>query len=80
LLSAFSAILIVAFNAPKFVVAVGDDACGSGILNAPCAVLGAADKIFPVDLKVPGNPPSSKEVLGGLLGLMQKIRAQKNQR
>jgi Ni,Fe-hydrogenase III small subunit len=66
-----------AIPAPKFVVAVGDDACGCGILNDSYAVLGGADKIFQVDLKIPGNPPSPKEILKGLLALMIKIKKQK---
>ena len=49
-----------AMPTPKFVVAVGDDACGNGIMNESYAVLGGADKIFNVDLKIPGNPPSPK--------------------
>jgi Ni,Fe-hydrogenase III small subunit len=62
-----------AMPAPKFVVAVGDDACGYGILNESYAVLGSAEKIFQVDLKIPGNPPSPKEILKGLLALAYKI-------
>ncbi len=58
---------------PKFVVAVGDDACGYGIMNNSYAVLGGADKIFKVDLKIPGNPPSPREILKGMLALMSAI-------
>jgi Ni,Fe-hydrogenase III small subunit len=65
-----------AMPAPKFVVAVGDDACGIGIMNNSYAVLGGADKIFNVDLKVPGNPPSPKEILKGLLALTNAIEKQ----
>ena len=66
-----------AMPAPKFVVAVGDDACGCGILNDSYAVLGGADKIFNVDLKIPGNPPSPREILRGMLALLEAI--EKNQ-
>lgn len=62
-----------AMPAPKFVVAVGDDACGCGILDSSYAVLGGADKIFPVDLKIPGNPPTPRMILKGLLALVYKI-------
>jgi Ni,Fe-hydrogenase III small subunit len=34
--------------------------------------MGGADKLFPVDLKIPGNPPSPQEILAGLLALMKK--------
>jgi Ni,Fe-hydrogenase III small subunit len=61
-----------AMPAPKFVVAVGDDACNGGIWAGTYAVLGGADQLFPVDLKIPGNPPSPREILAGLLALMRK--------
>jgi len=66
-----------AIPAPKFVVAVGDDACGCGIQNESYAVLGGADMIFTVDLKIPGNPPSPKEIVRGLLALVHQIEKQK---
>jgi Ni,Fe-hydrogenase III small subunit len=65
-----------AMPAPKFVVAVGDDACGCGILNDSYAVLGGAEKLFNVDLKIPGNPPSPKDVIKGLLALVRQIDKQ----
>jgi Ni,Fe-hydrogenase III small subunit len=61
---------------PKFVVAVGDDACGCGIAKDSYAVLGGADRLFEVDLMIPGNPPSPKEILKGLLALTRKIKKQ----
>lgn len=63
-----------AMPSPKYVVAVGDDACTGGIFAGSYAVLGGADKILPVDLKIPGNPPSPAEILAGLLALMQRAR------
>ena len=65
-----------AMPSPKFVVAVGDDACDGGIFSGTYAVLGGADKIFPVDLKIPGNPPTPTRILAGLLALMKKARAE----
>ena len=62
--------------APKWVIAVGDVACNGGILKDSYAVLGGADKILPVDMKIPGNPPSPKEIMRGLVSLMEKIREQ----
>ncbi len=66
-----------AMPAPKFVVAVGDDACGVGIQNESYAVLGGADKVFNVDVKIPGNPPSPKDIIRGLFALVCKIEEQK---
>ncbi len=61
---------------PGWVVAVGDDACGTGIVKDSYAVLGSADKILPVDLKIPGNPPSPTEIMRGLLAFISAIRRQ----
>jgi Ni,Fe-hydrogenase III small subunit len=63
-----------AMPSPKFVVAVGDDACNGGIFSGTYAVLGGADKLFPVDLKIPGNPPTPVQILAGLLALMKKAQ------
>ena len=57
---------------PKFVVAVGDDACDGGIYKGSYAVLGGVDKILHVDMKIPGNPPPPKEILRGLFSLVKK--------
>ncbi|MGD0080800.1 MAG: NADH-quinone oxidoreductase subunit B family protein [Methanoregula sp.] len=61
-----------AMPSPKFVVAVGDDACDGGIYRGTYAVLGGADRLLPVDLKIPGNPPTPVQILEGLLALMRK--------
>lgn len=56
---------------PKFVVAVGDDACNGGIYKGSYAVLGGVDKVLPVDMKIPGSPPSPKDILRGLFALVK---------
>jgi Ni,Fe-hydrogenase III small subunit len=61
-----------AMPSPKFVVAVGDDACDGGIYKGTYAVLGGADALLPVDLKIPGNPPTPIQILTGLLALMRR--------
>jgi Ni,Fe-hydrogenase III small subunit len=62
-----------AMPSPKFVIAVGDDACDGGIYKDSYAVLGGVDKILPVDIKIPGNPPSPKEILRGIFALIKKV-------
>ncbi len=59
---------------PKFVIAVGDDACDGGIYKDSYAVLGGVDKILPVDIKISGNPPSPKEILRGIFALVKASR------
>lgn len=63
---------------PKLVIAIGDDACDGGIFKGSYAVMGGADKVIPVDVKIPGNPPEPKEILKGLLALMKVIRERKS--
>lgn len=60
--------------APKLVIAVGDDACDGGIFKGTYAVRGGVDKILPVDIKIPGNPPTPTQIMYGLLDLIKKIR------
>jgi Ni,Fe-hydrogenase III small subunit len=60
---------------PGLVIAIGDDACYGGVLKGSYAVLGGADKILPVDLKIPGNPPTPEEIMHGLVELMALIKS-----
>jgi Ni,Fe-hydrogenase III small subunit len=66
-----------AMPAPKFVIAVGDDACNGGIFAGTYAVNGGVDKIIPVDMKIPGNPPKPYDILQALVGFMAVIKQQK---
>jgi Ni,Fe-hydrogenase III small subunit/ferredoxin len=52
--------------APKAVVAAGSDACAGGFASAG-AVAGGVDRVLPVDVYVPGSPPSPIALLHGLL-------------
>ncbi len=61
---------------PKMVIAVGDDACDGGIFKGPYAVRGGVDKILPVDIKIPGNPPTPTAIMNGLLALTEQLRKQ----
>ncbi|MDO8635377.1 MAG: formate hydrogenlyase, partial [Dehalococcoidia bacterium] len=63
---------------PKLVVAVGDDACDGGIWKNTYAVNGGADRVIPVDIKIPGNPPTPREIMTGLLSLMEYIKKKNN--
>ena len=65
---------------PGLVVAIGDDACNGGILKGSYAVLGGADRILPVDIKIPGNPPTPEEIMRGLVALMSLIKERKTRK
>jgi len=57
---------------PKLVVAVGDcGACG-GIFGESYASRGSVSKVIPVDVTVPGCPPSPLAILRGLLAATQR--------
>jgi Ni,Fe-hydrogenase III small subunit len=66
-----------AMPSPKFVIAIGDDACNGGIFAGTYAVNGGADKVVPVDLKIPGNPPSPLEIILALHGFMTVLSQRK---
>jgi Ni,Fe-hydrogenase III small subunit len=52
---------------PKLVVAVGDCGGCGGIFGAGYASLGPVSSVIPVDVVVPGCPPSPARILSGIL-------------
>jgi Ni,Fe-hydrogenase III small subunit len=65
--------LLRTYNAtpdPKWVVAVGACARDGGIFAGSYAVAGGVNDVIPVDLHIPGCPPSPKALLAGLLALL----------
>lgn len=56
---------------PKWVVAIGDCARDGGIFAASRAVLGGIHNAVPVDLHIPGCPPTPRQLLTGLLTLLE---------
>jgi len=52
---------------PKLVVAVGDCGCNGGIFGKSYASLGGIDAVIPVDVYIPGCPPSPTALLNGIL-------------
>lgn len=60
---------------PKLVVALGDGACDGGIWKGSYAIAGAVEDVIPVDVKIPGDPPSPTDILRGLLGALRKARS-----
>lgn len=60
--------------APKIVIAVGDGAVTGGIWKDSYAVVGAVSDVIPVDWNIPGDPPSPRDMLVGILGAIQEGR------
>ena len=57
---------------PKWVVAVGDCALDGGIFAGGYACVGGVSEVIPVDLHVPGCPPSPTALLQGLIALVEQ--------
>lgn len=55
---------------PKWVVAVGDCAACGGEFGVSYASCGAVANVIPVDVAIPGCPPTPLALIKGLLGLM----------
>ena len=52
---------------PKLVVALGDCGCTGGIYGANYASCGRVSNVIPVNVAVPGCPPSPQRILAGIL-------------
>jgi Ni,Fe-hydrogenase III small subunit len=59
--------------APKWVVALGGCARDGGCFAGSYAVVGGVSKVIPVDLHIPGCPPSPTDILRGLLSLLENV-------
>jgi Ni,Fe-hydrogenase III small subunit len=53
--------------APKIVVAMGDCGCTGGVFGKSYASLGGVDQVIPVDVRIPGCPPTPAALLQGIL-------------
>ena len=60
---------------PKLVVAVGDCGCNGGIFGAGYATAGPVSAIIPVNVAVPGCPPSPERLLQGIVTAISPARA-----
>jgi len=61
---------------PKLVVALGDCGCTGGIFGENYASLGRVSNVIPVNVAVPGCPPSPTRILQGILTAISPSRAQ----
>ena len=52
---------------PKLVVALGDCGCTGGVFGESGASLGRVSNVIPVDVAVPGCPPTPTRILQGIL-------------
>jgi NADH-quinone oxidoreductase B subunit len=61
---------------PKYVLAMGACASGGGPFKEGYNVVSGIDKYLPVDVYVPGCPPTPQALLFGLIALQKKIDGQ----
>ncbi len=64
--------LLTAYHAmpePRRVVALGDCALARGVLAAASEIAGPVESVLPVDLRIPGCPPSPQAITSALIEL-----------
>jgi len=61
---------------PKYVVAMGACASGGGPFKEGYNVVSGVDNYVPVDVYIPGCPPTPQALLNGLIALQKKIDTQ----
>jgi Ni,Fe-hydrogenase III small subunit len=67
--------LLTAYEAmpePRLVAALGDCALGLNLLGEPAELAGALEQILPVDLRIPGCPPTPATIATALLQAMEQ--------
>ncbi len=59
---------------PKLVVAIGDCGCDAGVFGKSYASCGGVSDVVPVDVRVPGCPPTPLAMMQGILAAVRKAK------
>jgi Ni,Fe-hydrogenase III small subunit len=69
--------LLTAYHAmpePRRAAALGDCALGCNLLGLPAELVGPAEAVIPIDLRIPGCPPTPEQIAEALLTLIDTTK------
>lgn len=58
---------------PKIVVAIGDAAIDGGIFKGSYGIAGGVKDVIPVDIEIPGDPPTPTQVISAMLKVVERL-------